>query len=143
MSTEFSCPLCAGADAAVVVTQPDGRTIVRCLRCALVSVHPQPDDATLLALYSQADYFEGHSRDGAGYEAYGAMETADSAIDRQRLSAISGLCRSGHTLLDVGCAYGFFLRAAQAARWQATGVEVSPHAASLVNRTGNLGERIM
>ena len=36
--------------------------------------------------------------------------------------------KNGRTILDIGCGYGYFLRAAAKKGWQTYGVEIAPHA---------------
>jgi SAM-dependent methyltransferase len=77
-------------------------------------------------LYSKA-YFEGDH--ATGYPGY----LADSALllenFRSRLGLIDEVGAPGRRLLDVGAAYGIFLKAAREAGWDASGVEIAPDCA--------------
>lgn len=52
-----------------------------------------------------------------------------------RLRAIELIEKPG-TLLDIGCSLGYFVEAANARGWQASGIEISPHAAEEARKLG-------
>lgn len=124
------CPLCAGADRRRLVTK-NGCDVVRCRGCGLVHVWPQPPRAALEALYSSGDY-------------HAAVDEAERRRTfARRLREIEALLRgaaegggAGRRLLDVGCSRGYFLEAARASGWQATGVEVNRHAVEQARARG-------
>ncbi len=125
----FTCVLCHGDRAEVVVRQPDERTIVRCLSCGMIRVHPFPSDEALSAIYQTDAYFGANSADPqVGYATY-TVGRATSPTDRKRLQTLAAWRPKLGVLLDVGCAYGGFLLAAREAGWKPLGLELSEPAA--------------
>lgn len=126
-SSPIPCRLCGGREARVCF-QKDGYSILKCSQCDLVYLDhaPQPDE--LLALYS-AEYFHDASNH-QGYHDYYTLQSSITATAQMRLKQIARF-RSPGRLLEIGCAMGFFLQAAQRAGWQAQGVELSDYAASV------------
>ena len=104
----------------------DGHSIVRCPVCGLVfrSTLPGPDELTEIygsAYFAAAD--EGlESREG--YLDYVADAEVHRANARRRLQRLAAFTPTG-SLLDVGCAAGFFVDEAARSGWQARGVDVS------------------
>ena len=125
-----SCPICDGT-ARSVLWSNDGYDYSRCDGCGLVSLDPLPTEGESGALYSKSYFQEGTS---GGYVDY----AGDEAIHRHNARNRCRLLPSpAGTLVDVGCAVGFFLDEARQAGWRVTGVEVSPWAAEQAReRTG-------
>jgi len=101
--------------------------IVECAKCGLVYVANPPDAAGLAALYSEA-YWE--DPEAEGYASYGAAEERKRHHFRSLLERLEGFT-GGRDLVDVGCAYGYFLDEARGRGWSGRGVEPSAHAAAL------------
>lgn len=121
-SGDQHCPLCQASDEISVMTR-NGYKIVRCRACTLLYVSPTPSDAELAAHYQQASYFEGDA--GQGYRNYAEMEKALLPHFQRRLHFLAARLNGPGSLLDFGCASGYFLELAQHAGWQVTGVELS------------------
>jgi SAM-dependent methyltransferase len=103
-----------------------GFDVLLCSGCGNAFVPESRVPKDLESLYSKA-YFEGeHS---TGYPSY----LADSRIILEnfadRLRFIEEVGTPGKRLLDVGAAYGLFLKAARDAGWDASGVEIAPDCA--------------
>ncbi len=135
MTTSLSpCGLCGGSTFRTIypgtISDPDQRPeqyyassrtvagylpIVQCQNCGLVMTNPRDDAATLAAIYANlAD------------EVYDAEEQNRQRVARQRIRLIAGCAtQAAPRLLDLGCATGIFAGAAQAAGWQAHGLEPS------------------
>lgn len=127
--TDVPCPVCGGAPERLVGTK-DGLRILRCSRCtAEYSEHALRNDE-LPAIYSE-HYFHG---DPAGYPDYEHDEEIHRDRARVYLADITRLGRAPASLLDVGCATGFFLDEARRAGWQVHGCEVSDWAAGYARR---------
>jgi 2-polyprenyl-3-methyl-5-hydroxy-6-metoxy-1,4-benzoquinol methylase len=114
--------------------------VVECERCELVFVSPRLTEPALQRLYDNVDYFEG------GRGVYGGGASA-AILQRQwtqgRLALIAELLpdpNQRRQLLEVGCAYGWFLAAARARGYDVTGVELSANAAA--SARARLGPRI-
>jgi SAM-dependent methyltransferase len=93
-----------------------------------------PDREAQAGLFGEA-YFRGGVT--GGYADFDADEALHRANARDRLAALAreGAAPPG-TLLDVGCATGYFLDEARKADWAVKGVDASPHARE---RAGALG----
>jgi SAM-dependent methyltransferase len=132
------CPICNMAESSPV-HQVDDFVIVRCAACGLRYVDPLPPDEVLQAHYEDPGYFVG--KGDQGYGCYADMHKALLPHFRRRLRAINRRLPAGGSLLDFGCAAGFFLELAQAAGWRVAGVELAPDMAQLACR--KLGVRIV
>lgn len=123
-SSESRCGICGGTG--VPWLEKHGYPILMCSSChnGFVPASLVPED--LEALYSK-DYFEGGHE--TGYPGYLADAELVEGNFRERLAYIDSLSPPGHRLLDVGTAFGLLLKAARAAGWQASGVEVAPDCA--------------
>lgn len=122
------CPLCHASDATPVLLK-NGYIIVRCCVCELQYIFPTPSDAELVEHYQNLSYFEGDI--DQGYRNYSEMEKAMLPHFLRRLQFLEQRLGRPGTLLDFGCASGFFLELAQQAGWQVTGVELSNEMAQI------------
>lgn len=122
---ERTCDLC-GSREPTHLYDVSGFPIVRCRRCGLVFVGtpPRPDD--LVSLYDEA-YYE--KRDQPGYGGYSQAEARKRHHDRSLLAQIEAIVGPGE-MLEVGCAYGYFLDEARARGWHVEGIEPSAHGAA-------------
>jgi SAM-dependent methyltransferase len=82
--------------------------------------------------YYTGDYFSGHRSDG--YSDYCAAEPVLRREFARSVEFIRGYCRSGR-LLDIGCAYGFFLKEAER-YFEVAGIELAEAAAEHCRRSG-------
>jgi len=124
------CPLCNTA-ASTPVHHVNGFVIVHCGSCGLQYVDPLPADEVLQAHYQDPGYFAG--KGDQGYACYADMERALLPHFRRRLRR-AGLHQPARgSLLDFGCAAGFFLELAQADGWQVAGVELAEDMARLAS----------
>jgi 2-polyprenyl-3-methyl-5-hydroxy-6-metoxy-1,4-benzoquinol methylase len=128
-----SCNLCGAADARLLFEkkQPGDAfaayppfRYVQCRRCGLAYINPRPCSEDLAAMYADAE-------EGVLARAYAAdaeIEHEFSPVEqRHRTRILRSLVNPGRGahLLDVGCASGAMLKAAEELGWEATGVEVS------------------
>jgi SAM-dependent methyltransferase len=106
----------------------DGFSYVRCGRCGLVQMNPQPLKKAVLRRYQ-----EGHG------EAYLAYELANEpaflrlqelALEDAGFPALEAALKTRGTpkALDSGCAAGALLELLRSRGWETTGVEISPAA---------------
>jgi SAM-dependent methyltransferase len=123
------CRLCGAADVHPWLEKRAYR-ILRCRRCdnAFVPDAAVPED--LESLYT-ASYFDGG--EATGYPSYVADGPLIEHSLGRRMRWLASLAPRGR-LLDVGAAYGFGLRAARAAGFDAMGIEISPDAAAEAER---------
>lgn len=104
-----------------------------CPQCKLEWLDPQPDDATLAAIYSDG-YFLGEQNDDAA-ERRSRMKRATGALYLDALAAV--VQQPNAKLLEIGCGQGEVLVEARQRGFQVSGIEISAHAAAVAN--GRLG----
>jgi SAM-dependent methyltransferase len=122
------CPLCGSTELKTKLRH-DQKRLQKCLRCGVLFVTPQPSPAAL-ASHFQAGGLVTIDDFGAHFE-----------VNRQPvLSRVVNYIRSRKdtgTILDVGCATGFFLAGlTKSSKWDAWGVELSRSAAQEARRCG-------
>ncbi|MBI4259961.1 MAG: class I SAM-dependent methyltransferase [Actinobacteria bacterium] len=104
--------------------------VVRCPSCRQVFISPRLRADARVELYADASYFEG------GIYGNGTHWSMAAALQRTWSAGRLGLMEDGvpgpvrgRTLLEVGCAYGWFLAAARERGYEVTGLEYSAPAA--------------
>jgi SAM-dependent methyltransferase len=137
-----ACTICA-SDGSQLWKRIDQWRLVRCDGCGLIYLNPRPTAESIRRVYQEA-YFA--DRD-IQYPSSG--EQIEREIESRRV-AIRRLTRETKLtgrFLDVGCAAGFLVAAAQREGWQAVGVDVSDWSTRFAReqlgldaRTGNLEE---
>jgi SAM-dependent methyltransferase len=119
--TAEGCLICRETGFREFLSQGDF-SYLRCERCGLVYLHPQPDFGCLRDLYA------GHARCAVDT---GIDPTGEEIIYRNRfageLDRIEKLRVPGR-ILDIGSAWGFFLAVAGERGWKTWGVELSHEA---------------
>jgi SAM-dependent methyltransferase len=125
------CPACGGAPEAAPRFRRSGFDIRACAACGLGWTEVAPGfDAN--AIYTR-DYFEGGQP--GGYADYLGSEAVLRSEFRSALRSLRQTGRTGGKLLEIGCAYGFFLREASQS-FEVHGVEVCADAAAFCRRNG-------
>ena len=127
----WACPLCAVDDAAHVSAE-GALDVARCVRCGLAYLRPRPT-ADELAVFYNGTYYASASAGTVGYAEYRRHEPGVRLVGRDHLSMMQAYVNPGR-LLDVGCAYGFFLDTAREAGWDVVGVELAADAAAAAQR---------
>jgi SAM-dependent methyltransferase len=130
MKERSDCALCGGGLRPLF--DKDGYPICRCRSCSLVQVGAVLSREELEQIYGE-EYFSSEV-----FHDYVAEREVRVEAGRAAVGTLSRLVPDGR-LLDVGCAAGFFLEAASA-RYDVTGVELSPFASSYARET--LGLRV-
>jgi 2-polyprenyl-3-methyl-5-hydroxy-6-metoxy-1,4-benzoquinol methylase len=145
LATALMCPACGRSDWRPDLVAGEHR-LVRC-RCGLRALDA-PFDATAALTANEEKYGgEGYNtwyrsmRDilQARYERDCAeIEKVVATTRSQRVSAVTAVTdkRSKGALLDVGCAYGWFLEVARERGWDVTGVEATPETANVARQAG-------
>ena len=128
-----NCNLCGATDERLLFLK-DGFGIVRCNSCGLIFVNPRPGKEYLRKIYSE-DYYKISSNGSVGYRDYEADRQFHAVNSIKLLKTIESYKDKG-TLLDVGCALGFFLVEAKARGWDVYGTELSPYAAGIAREKG-------
>lgn len=111
------CPCCEATE-----WNPRWPGFVICRRCGLMTVSEPFPSADLQALYKE-DYFKGRE-----YVDYIADKTAHQKTLARHLRRVRRYVPGGGRLLELGCAYGFFLELAQPYYPGSVGVDISPSA---------------
>lgn len=121
--TNSYCRSCGETKPIVERYQKWGFRIAECSECSLGFVC---DSSTFEPQsYYTRDYFEGGHTDG-----YSSYSRSKGVLEREFSRTLSYLSKfiSGHSsLLEIGCAYGFFLQEA-AKRFDCVGIDISEHA---------------
>lgn len=107
--------------------------INECEACGLIQVRERDklDEAFLEALYS-ADYFDAYGGQGVTYELY--IKRRPHRYLARILDRHAGA--GGKRLLELGCAFGGFLKEAQRLGWICDGVELAEHAVATAKANG-------
>ncbi|RMG90686.1 MAG: class I SAM-dependent methyltransferase [Chloroflexi bacterium] len=132
MVENIPCNLCGAQDSEPYFTK-GGLTIVRCTRCGLVYVNPRLKKTEVWKRYNP-DYF---------WQEYMPAHRAPNGEfvadwHRQRAQPVLNLLQPYYqlgTLLEVGCAAGFFLKIAEETGWKTHGVEIMSPAVAYARDT--------
>ena len=121
-----SCYICSST-ALKDIGERNGIPLVKCNDCKIIYVPPNRIDDDLLRDFYSQDYFESDSI--IGYKNYIHEETihrrnAGRILDRY----LKVIPRETPAVLDLGCAFGFFLDEARKRGCEVTGVEMSAFA---------------
>lgn len=123
---EVMCNICGIKDEQFLTNIPE--RVVQCRRCGLVYLNPRLDNESLKKVYSR-EYFVSESSDpGIDYPVYADYIGEELIIMRSmhlRMKKVEKYTEKKGRLLDIGCAAGFSLLAAQQRGWSAEGIEIS------------------
>lgn len=131
---KVNCPIC-GSDLFKRLYPKYYERIVKCDKCDLIYTNPRLLKKYLKHLYSK-DYFKNSVSTHFGYENYAEDEKKIVKTFKERVEKIESQVKRG-TLLDVGCAMGFFMKAARDAGWKVNGVEISKFASDYAKKKFN------
>ncbi|MDX1613302.1 MAG: class I SAM-dependent methyltransferase [Candidatus Promineifilaceae bacterium] len=136
--TSIPCNLC-GAQDSERLYEKGGLPIARCRRCSLIYANPRLTQEEIWQRYSPTyfwdEYMPAHRAAGGEYV---------EAVHRQRATPLLNLIepyRQLNTLLEIGCAAGFFLKVAAAERWDVIGIEIMAPAVTYARDTLGLDVR--
>jgi len=121
--TSRPCEVCGRPTQHQRLYEIRGCTVFRCRICGLGSTQV-PAGVTPVDLY-QESYFDGSQRDG-----YGDYLGSEPVLRREFRATVATLLNcvpAGGRLLEVGCAYGFFMKEARR-HYECVGIEVSSSA---------------
>src|SRR5262249_4953970 len=128
----MNCHLCGSTECAPY-TKKNGYRIFRCSACQLIFVDPIETAPT--EIYSK-DYFDGAAR-GFCYVNYDEDKEPMRPVFAKYLEIIErNLGGKKGRLLDVGAATGYFVQMASEAGFEAEGIDISEHAASVGRSKG-------
>ena len=122
-----SCLLCGSAPPARGGYQLPPFRAVRCPECGFWYLTPRLREASMLDAYRSGEYFEGVT--GLGYSSYLAQEPTLRLTFQRALDELARRGLTGGRLLEIGCAYGFFLDEAEGRFAARVGTDFSAEAA--------------
>jgi SAM-dependent methyltransferase len=124
----LSCPACEQS-AYERLYERNGCEILRCEKCGLGRAKPEGFDPDS---YYTDGYFSGDRADG-----YADYRGSESVLRREFAGLVEFVrrFRPGGRLLDVGCAYGFFLQEAKS-HFSVAGIEIAEDAAAFCRSQG-------
>jgi 2-polyprenyl-3-methyl-5-hydroxy-6-metoxy-1,4-benzoquinol methylase len=128
-TTSQACPACRETTPHALLYRTNGCDIWQCRSCGLGRTEDAGFDPHA---YYTGDYFSGHRSDG--YSDYRAAEPVLRREFARSVEFIHTCCRAGR-LLDLGCAYGFFLKEAEH-YFDVAGIELADEAAEYCRRSG-------
>ncbi len=121
------CNLC-GSNSEESHMEVNGFKIVKCKNCNLIYVNPRLKEKELHKIYNKKYYknssFETYEPSIYGYTEYLKEKKFIVATFQKRLEQIQKFSKVGR-LLDIGCAFGFFLEPARKNGWDVQGLEIS------------------
>ena len=139
----FMCPVCQKADVSKnkVVARIPERTFRRCSQCGMIYIGWTVKEKQ--TEYNHAYFFEDYEKQ-YGKTYLDDFESIKSQCVR-RMGNIDYLFRHGHrfrntitpSVIDIGCAMGPFLSAANDCGWQVFGADISPDAVDYVQKKLN------
>jgi len=123
------CPACGGATKHLLRFRSNGCDILQCASCGLGRTETSGFDPTA---YYTGDYFSGGHADG-----YSDYLGAEPVLRREFAYSVDFIRkhRPSGKLLELGCAYGFFLQEAKRC-FEVAGIELAPEAAEHCRRAG-------
>jgi len=126
---QLSCPACAEPTEHRLLYSKNGCDILRCGQCGLGRAQASGFDP---GSYYTDDYFSGGHADG-----YADYRGAEPVLRREFAGTVDFIRRhrDGGRLLDVGCAYGFFLQEAKRF-YDVAGIEIAEDAAAYCRQQG-------
>jgi len=124
-----ACPACRHITTHSFRYRTNGCDIYRCESCGLGRAETSGFDPRA---YYTGGYFSGQCRDG--YSDYRAAEPILRREFARSVEFVHRFCRGGK-LLDLGCAYGFFLKEAHR-YFDGSGIELAEEAAEHCRRSG-------
>lgn len=127
---QLACPACACATVHRKLYSKNACDILRCVQCGLGRA--QCDDSFDVRQYYTEDYFSGAREDG-----YADYRGSEAVLRREFARTVQFIrrFRSGGRLLEIGCAYGFFLEEARRF-YDVAGIEVADAAVAFCRARG-------
>lgn len=132
---QIPCNLC-GANESEGLYRKGGLDIARCRQCGLVYANPRLTQSEIWKRYSPTyfwnEYMPAHNAPNGEFAAEWHRQRARPILDYLKPYQKSG------SLLEVGCAAGFFLKIAEEDGWQTRGVEIMAPAVEYARTRLNL-----
>jgi SAM-dependent methyltransferase len=125
-----ACPACAATTEQLLRFRVNGCDVLQCKGCGVGRTEATAFDA---AAYYTEDYFSGGHSDG-----YSDYVGAEPVLRREFARSVDFIrrFRTDGKLLELGCAYGFFLAEAAAQGFEVKGIELAADAVDHCRRAG-------
>lgn len=123
--TKTSCYLCRST--LELFFHKNGYDVYACSACGLKSTKLTIPYGQFIKEFYSAGYFSGKFSAGA-YSNYAADKPYITRTMAKFITALTSIRPQPRRLLDIGCAYGYFVELALAAGYDAYGIDPSPHA---------------
>jgi tetratricopeptide (TPR) repeat protein/SAM-dependent methyltransferase len=133
---KIQCPLCGVAEYDYFyINVKNNWPLVRCPKCGLIYVNPQPvfgrleelyDDGYMAARKSDADYCFTRRAEGKPHQI--CMKKELNWLDSQGFKDFEAKRGKDKTFLDIGCAVGVFLLDLESRGWDVHGTDISKSA---------------
>lgn len=140
MKTQSPCPSCRH-DGATVRYEFGTHQVLRCARCALMYIRPQPTEQDTRAVYGETYFRNPHFMRGENSHLFGYVDYVAERFNKQpqyaRIAREIGSmlsCPRQPRLLEVGCGFGYFLDVAFEEDFDVIGLEFNPHAVARLRR---------
>ena len=130
-----ACQLCEGVTEQIFSV--DQFPLFRCKDCGLEGLSPQPDDETLVEIYSDR-YFLG-SQDSSSRHLMDKMKASTAKLYLDLIK--EQIDTDAPRLIEIGCGGGDFLVVAKASGFSVAGLEISSSAVKSANE--KLGEQVV
>lgn len=130
-----ACNLC-NADNPILYCTVGRLNVVRCKHCGLFYTNPRLTPKETAELYSE-NYFASDDPSSIGYDDYSDHAEGLRQVFEENLGVIEERVHPPASILDIGCAFGYFIEIASSRGWKAEGVEISAFASETARkRTG-------
>ncbi|MDR2803401.1 MAG: class I SAM-dependent methyltransferase [Treponema sp.] len=127
------CILCGGEDFSSGL-RCEGFGYVRCKRCSLLQMNPQPDANAVKRRYSGENYLAYEIENEEAFLNLGLLTLADAGFYEFE----HGLKANERRVIDAGCATGAILAFLEKRGWRAEGVEINRAQAEYARRSRGL-----
>jgi len=126
---QLACPACARTTSHWNLYSKNSCDILQCVECGLGRAEAESFDVNT---YYTEDYFTGARRDG-----YADYRGSESVLRREFARTLEFIrrFRDGGRLLEIGCAYGFFLQEARQF-YEVAGIEIADTAVTFCRARG-------
>lgn len=128
---EYSCAICNSVDSTQPLFKINNFNIVKCKNCQFVYVNPRISNEDLPKLYS-GDYFNNKEFGYSGYEQDAHLRIQN--FKRWLKDIKPFLEKEKGSVLDIGCASGYFLELMRDNGWSVEGIELDPSMQTVLDK---------
>jgi SAM-dependent methyltransferase len=131
------CFWCGSTNRGFSAERFDGMPILQCKACCHFAVQTIPTN--LDALYQSEDYYHADGASGLGYQDYNSLPLANWSVEILGTLMLAENLKDQSTLslLDIGCATGYYLDFFKEFGWQTYGSDLSEYAQEVCRGKGH------